>query len=1186
MTNNRTRCASAPIYFLTALFLFYQANLFRTLAAPATLLFQDDFNRGFPGWTAFQPPGTYLDGPMRWQYNIITGAFSEQSNIYTDNATFSSTATAVMLINDAVAGNNFTYSARLTAGDDDGFGLIFGFQDQLNFYRVTFTRQNRTANPGTFPGSGWRVDRKVDNSPVELFVAPAGSFTNRANVPFDVTITVSGANLFSVTVVDDPLGAATFYDLVQNQPLPGPAGGQVGLMTWGMSGNTPRGFQIQNLNLSPGGLVGNPNPLTDWTPVVPFRSGTNNLSGGLARPNWYLSVGANGPFGVLTEDGDALGGNDNPGQTNFYGPTLLAGNVNWTNYVVSARITPMDDDGHGIILRYQDETNFYRIALRTQSSGSGVRRGLSVQKVINGVYDEVAASTQFIPSNNIPYDILAAISGDSLSIVVISNALGVSKAFSYGPFNIAPPTLDHGKVGVHSWAMNRTEYDFVTVEEVNGVGLKISSAFDTPSPPAGLQDFAAGTEITASVTSPFEDQPGVRRVSTGFTGFGSVPTSGVSNHVTFTLTTFSLLNWDWRTEYLLSVSATAGGSVTFSGDQFLQEGSSATVTATANAGFLFVGWSGDSLSTVPSLNLTMNRPFTLRANFAADSDSDGMADDFEQSYFGNLAQTAGGDADGDGRSNLDEYLCGSDPRFDEMQVVSDGLSSRWENVQRDPVLPGQFQVRDFGPGYRGVWENSNDNRNALDTNFIGSGVVNYVSFEGPRLVIRTNNWDGAWSNFTAQAVFVVGDNDANNLYFRYQNESNWYRITICGENPGANTNRPPLGISLQKRVNGAFAELTASDPGIFTDPADVTGYKQVRVTVAGTNSDFEVRVIGYNVNLPGYDPISERVITFADSDLPNGRLGIGAWGQGAGGPATVQIPVDSGVLIDDIVVTNLMTMTEVFREDWETATLGTNLAGFSNPLTGTSLAGDWRVSAHATIMQLSNQGPTTSGTLVNPKADADGPILLLAAPGGANYSLEIGFHPYDNDGIGFVYDFEDTNNYARVLFVSEASGNARVPQGLNVSRKTAGIWSDIVAGDNAFIYQQGQPFAIKFSNNDGEHRLSAWRLDNPGTISSWTWNDQPANPNNRFGLAVWAETDGHFLYARANSLPELRITSIAISGGMVTLTIVNSTGAAYDVQFSTDLTSWNTVAMNQGGAQWSGAYPGGSQGFYRLRRVP
>jgi len=44
-----------------------------------------------------------------------------------------------------------------------------------------------------------------------------------------------------------------------------------------------------------------------------------------------------------------------------------------------------------------------------------------------------------------------------------------------------------------------------------------------------------------------------------------------------------------------------------------------------------------------------------------DSDADGLADWWELQYFGNLNQTAGGDPDGDGISNLQEYQQGRNP---------------------------------------------------------------------------------------------------------------------------------------------------------------------------------------------------------------------------------------------------------------------------------------------------------------------------------------------------------------------------------------------------------------------------------------------------------------------------------------------------------------------------------------------
>ncbi len=359
------------------------------LGAAATLLFEDDFNRGIPGWTAVQPPGTYIDGPMRWQYDSVNDAFIEQSNIYTDASTVSPTATAVMLVNDAVAGPTFTYRARLIAGDDDAFGLIFGYQNPTNFYRLTFTRQVRT-DVG-FPWNGWNVDRKVDNVATPLFgdgtPGHVPSFVNAQYVPFDVTITVASGNLLTLTVLDDPDGAAVEYPLVVGQPLPASAAGQVGFMTWGMSGTLVRGFRILNPTLSPVSLVGNPDALAEWTPVVtPADDGTglDPGSGNGGVPIWSLALGANGQMGTLHENSDSLGGNTADGIVDFPAATLVAGDPAWSDYVYIARLIPADDDGQGIVLRYQDDSNFYRIALRAQSSATGVRRGLSIQKVVGG----------------------------------------------------------------------------------------------------------------------------------------------------------------------------------------------------------------------------------------------------------------------------------------------------------------------------------------------------------------------------------------------------------------------------------------------------------------------------------------------------------------------------------------------------------------------------------------------------------------------------------------------------------------------------------------------------------------------------------------------------------------------------------------------------------------------------------
>ncbi|MBI4657883.1 MAG: chitobiase/beta-hexosaminidase C-terminal domain-containing protein [Verrucomicrobia bacterium] len=59
---------------------------------------------------------------------------------------------------------------------------------------------------------------------------------------------------------------------------------------------------------------------------------------------------------------------------------------------------------------------------------------------------------------------------------------------------------------------------------------------------------------------------------------------------------------------------------------------------------------------------TASASFTInQSQGPTDSDSDGLPDSWEQQFFGNLAQTGGGDWDADGLSNLQEYQQGSNP---------------------------------------------------------------------------------------------------------------------------------------------------------------------------------------------------------------------------------------------------------------------------------------------------------------------------------------------------------------------------------------------------------------------------------------------------------------------------------------------------------------------------------------------
>ncbi|MGC3957331.1 MAG: hypothetical protein QM813_05040 [Verrucomicrobiota bacterium] len=73
-----------------------------------------------------------------------------------------------------------------------------------------------------------------------------------------------------------------------------------------------------------------------------------------------------------------------------------------------------------------------------------------------------------------------------------------------------------------------------------------------------------------------------------------------------------------------------------------------------------------------------------------DEDADGMADCWEINFFGNTTRTASQDADGDGNSNLTEYLDATDPTSNtsllaRLSVVTNGAGG----VTVAP-LPGRY----------------------------------------------------------------------------------------------------------------------------------------------------------------------------------------------------------------------------------------------------------------------------------------------------------------------------------------------------------------------------------------------------------------------------------------------------------------------------------------------------------------
>ena len=106
------------------------------------------------------------------------------------------------------------------------------------------------------------------------------------------------------------------------------------------------------------------------------------------------------------------------------------------------------------------------------------------------------------------------------------------------------------------------------------LSFSVASAYGETTPAKGAHTLVYGDEVSASVVEPAAAN-GTRRVCTGWTGTGSVPTNGTEKSVAFAIKEDSSLTWNWRTDHLIGVSV-SGGTCDFT-SQWVADGTQVAV---------------------------------------------------------------------------------------------------------------------------------------------------------------------------------------------------------------------------------------------------------------------------------------------------------------------------------------------------------------------------------------------------------------------------------------------------------------------------------------------------------------------------------------------------------------------------------------------------------------------------------
>jgi hypothetical protein len=134
----------------------------------------------------------------------------------------------------------------------------------------------------------------------------------------------------------------------------------------------------------------------------------------------------------------------------WYGTYLIAGDPNWKDYTLSVTAKPEDDDGFGVVFRYQDAEHFYRLMfLQDGMSGGPITR---LDRREGADYTELWSSAKgYRPGSGIGIEI--TVHGD----VITASADGRRLC------EVNDPSYQRGKIGVFCYAQKGQAFDDVSV---------------------------------------------------------------------------------------------------------------------------------------------------------------------------------------------------------------------------------------------------------------------------------------------------------------------------------------------------------------------------------------------------------------------------------------------------------------------------------------------------------------------------------------------------------------------------------------------------------------------------------------------------------------------------------------------------------------------------------------------------
>jgi hypothetical protein len=292
--------------------------------------------------------------------------------------------------------------------------------------------------------------------------------------PFDLKVAVDGTN-YQVLFNGTPIVSGTDVDLA--------SGRKVGFQSWAQLSDTDEtpdppfwGTEVDSIAVTQGAQALYSETF-DRRPI-PWRQLVMTNAAGVSTAT-TASKGELGNFGRAINNPwiqQHSNGFQNATVNNidFIGPAVVVdapGSVTLSDYEMKVRIGAADNDGLGVLVRVQDDNNFYRVNFTSEDAG--VQRaplGLSVQKVRNGVWTElfrdnpVAPLFVYTPATAGTTPATAGFPMFDLSVQALGNTLDIQVIDHLGNVINYPLIADNdnplltGTVGLTTWGTENTYF--------------------------------------------------------------------------------------------------------------------------------------------------------------------------------------------------------------------------------------------------------------------------------------------------------------------------------------------------------------------------------------------------------------------------------------------------------------------------------------------------------------------------------------------------------------------------------------------------------------------------------------------------------------------------------------------------------------------------------------------------------